>query len=52
MFNKIDDPSKQTVAVIYKVVFTTDELMNPRHLAHLQFWLQKQDKKKDIQPLW
>lgn len=40
MLNKIDSPSKQPVVVIYMVV----QLVNSRHLAHLQLWLQKQQK--------
>lgn len=47
MLNKIDNPSKQTVVVIY--VWSVQNggevlLMNPRLLAHLQLWLQKQEK--------
>lgn len=47
MLNKIDNPSKQTVVVIY--VWSVQNgvevfLMNPRLLAHLQSWLQKQEK--------
>lgn len=49
MFHKIDDPSKQTVAVIYNVVFTTNKLMN-HDIWHIYNFGYKNQTKRTFNP--